>query len=46
MRAVPLEVYEAAKLDGASYWKQVSHITIPMLKTVTVAVLMLERLHS
>jgi len=34
---VPLEVYEAAKLDGASYWKQVSHITIPMLKPVTVA---------
>jgi multiple sugar transport system permease protein len=46
MRAVPLEIYEAAKLDGASYWKQVSHITIPMLKPVTVAVLMLGTIYT
>ena len=46
MRAVPLEIYEAAKLDGASYWKQVSHITIPLLKPVTVAVLMLGTIYT
>jgi multiple sugar transport system permease protein len=46
MRAVPLEIYEAAKLDGAAYWKQVSHITIPMLKPVTVAVLMLGTIYT
>ena len=46
MRAVPLEIYEAAKLDGAAYWKQVSHITIPMLKPVTVSVLMLGTIYT
>ncbi|HZC35817.1 MAG TPA: sugar ABC transporter permease [Chthoniobacterales bacterium] len=46
MRAVPLEIYEAAKLDGASYWKQVSHITIPLLQPVTVAVLMLGTIYT
>jgi multiple sugar transport system permease protein len=46
MRAVPLEIYEAAKLDGAAYWKRVSHITVPMLKPVTVAVLMLGTIYT
>ncbi len=46
MRAVPLEIYEAAKLDGAAYWKQVTHITIPMLKPVTVSVLMLGTIYT
>lgn len=46
MRAIPLEIYEAAKLDGASYWRQVSHITVPMLKPVTVAVLMLGTIYT
>lgn len=25
------EIYEAAKIDGASRWKQIRHITVPML---------------
>jgi ABC-type sugar transport system permease subunit len=28
------ELYEAAKIDGASWWQQLFHITIPQLKSV------------
>jgi multiple sugar transport system permease protein len=31
LQAIPDELYEAARLDGASAWKQVRHITLPML---------------
>ena len=30
MQAIPGELYEAAELDGASYFKQVLHITLPL----------------
>lgn len=35
------EMYEAARVDGASRLKQIIHITIPMLKTTTVVLLIL-----
>jgi multiple sugar transport system permease protein len=28
---VPWELYEAARLDGASSWRQFRHITVPMI---------------
>jgi len=31
LQSVPLELYEAAKVDGASKWKQFTHVTLPML---------------
>jgi multiple sugar transport system permease protein len=31
LQAVPLELYEAAQLDGAQRWAQFRHITLPML---------------
>lgn len=34
MRALPVEVYEAATVDGASYWQQVRYITLPMLRPI------------
>ncbi len=46
MRSISPEIYEAAKLDGASYWKQVAHITIPILKPVSIAVLMLGTIYT
>ena len=37
---IPAEVYEAAKVDGASTWQQFVRITLPMVKpTLIVAVL-------
>jgi multiple sugar transport system permease protein len=46
IRAIPQEIYEAAKLDGATYWGRVFHITVPILKPVTVAVLMLGTIYT
>jgi putative aldouronate transport system permease protein len=39
--ALDKEVYEAALLDGASKWKQITRITIPMMKTVIVLLFIL-----
>jgi multiple sugar transport system permease protein len=38
---LPEDVYEAATVDGASYFQQVTYITIPLLKSTILAVLML-----
>jgi multiple sugar transport system permease protein len=43
---VPQEIYEAARIDGASYWRRVGYITLPILKPVTVAVLMLGTIYT
>jgi multiple sugar transport system permease protein len=43
---VPAEIYEAARIDGASYWRRVGFITLPILKPVTVAVLMLGTIYT
>lgn len=40
MQVIPGEVYEAAKIDGAGWWRQLGSITLPMVKpTLLVAVL-------
>lgn len=32
MQAIPNDLYEAAKLDGAGWWSQIRYITIPMMR--------------
>jgi ABC-type sugar transport system permease subunit len=40
LQTIPAEVYEAAKVDGATAWKTFTRITLPMVKpTLVVAVL-------
>ncbi len=40
LQTIPAEVYEAAKVDGATTWQQFTRITLPMVKpTLIVAVL-------
>ncbi len=36
---IPKDYYEAAKLDGANWWKQTMYITIPSLKNVGIYLL-------
>ncbi|GAA3238978.1 carbohydrate ABC transporter permease [Nonomuraea helvata] len=36
--SIPEEYYEAAKIDGASTWRQFRHITLPLLRPVTTYV--------
>jgi multiple sugar transport system permease protein len=46
MRSIPIDVYEAAKIDGARFWKRVAYITLPLLKPVSVAVLTLGTIYT
>ena len=34
LQSVPTEMYEAAEIDGAGYWRQLISITIPMISPV------------
>ena len=38
LQAIPEELYEAARIDGASKWRQLVHITLPMLGPIMLLV--------
>lgn len=38
LQAIPEDLYEAARIDGASRWQQFLHITLPMLGPVLMVV--------
>jgi multiple sugar transport system permease protein len=40
MQGIPMELYDAAKVDGASAWQTVRRITIPLLKRVFLVVIL------
>ena len=46
MRSIPADIYEAAKIDGATFWQRVGYITLPVLQPVSVAVLMLGTIYT
>jgi len=41
LQAIPLDLYEAARIDGASPWGQFRHITLPMLAPTMLMVAIL-----
>jgi multiple sugar transport system permease protein len=41
MQAVPEELYEAAKVDGAGWWRRELRITLPLIRRTTALVLVL-----
>lgn len=41
LSALPRDVFEAAKVDGAGYWQQLSHIVLPMTAGVIVVALLI-----
>jgi multiple sugar transport system permease protein len=41
LQAIPADLYEAAKVDGASFWEEVWHVTLPQVRPVLVAVTLL-----
>lgn len=41
LQAIPSELYEAARVDGASRWQRFWYITLPQLKTVLLIVTLL-----
>jgi len=36
LQAIPETLYEAARLDGASWWHQLRHVTLPLLRPTLV----------
>jgi multiple sugar transport system permease protein len=38
LQAIPEELYEAARIDGAPMWRQFRHVTLPMLGPIIVMV--------
>jgi multiple sugar transport system permease protein len=38
LQSIPDELYEAARIDGASMWRQFRHVTMPMLAAILVMV--------
>jgi ABC-type sugar transport system permease subunit len=34
LQTIPIELYEAARIDGANRWRQFLHITLPLLQPV------------
>jgi multiple sugar transport system permease protein len=41
LQIIPVELYEVAKVDGATRWHQFLHITLPLLRPVLLVVLLL-----
>ncbi len=46
LQTIPQDLYEASALDGAGWWKQLRHVTLPMLRRTTVLILVLQLLAS
>ncbi len=46
LTAIPDELYEAARIDGAGRWQLIRHITLPLLRPVTLTVVVLLTIFS
>ena len=41
LQTVPNELYESARVDGASFWDEVRHVMLPSIRPVLVAITLL-----
>lgn len=46
LQAIPDELYEAARIDGASWWRQTTRITLPLLTPSIFLVLVISTIFS
>ncbi|WP_030154977.1 carbohydrate ABC transporter permease [Glycomyces sp. NRRL B-16210] len=46
LQTIDPNVYEASSIDGASWWRQLWHITLPLLKRTTALVIVLQLIAS
>jgi arabinogalactan oligomer/maltooligosaccharide transport system permease protein len=44
LQSIPQELYEAAEVDGASWWKKLTNITLPLLRPVALPIIVLSSL--
>lgn len=45
LQNIPVQLYEAARVDGAGAWKQFWHITLPGLRSVLIVVLLFRTIY-
>ena len=41
LQSIPSDLYEAAEMDGASFWQKFFNITLPMLRSVSIPAIIL-----
>jgi multiple sugar transport system permease protein len=46
LEAIPGELYEAAAIDGAGPWQRFRHISLPLLRPISIVVLMLGAVYT
>jgi multiple sugar transport system permease protein len=46
LQAIPSSLYEAARVDGASAWQRFRHITFPLMRPVSLMVLLLNFIYT
>jgi ABC-type sugar transport system permease subunit len=46
LQTIPDEIYEAAKMDGASAWQRLWRVTLPLLRSTLVVALILRTIES
>jgi multiple sugar transport system permease protein len=46
LQTIPTELYEAARISGASRWQRFRYITLPMLKPVTLFIIVINSIKS
>jgi arabinogalactan oligomer/maltooligosaccharide transport system permease protein len=44
LQSIPFELYEAAEVDGAGWWRQLGSITLPLLRPVALPIIVLSSL--
>lgn len=46
LQTIPVELYEAASIDGANEWQKFRHITLPQLRPIILLAVVINTIHS
>lgn len=46
LQGIPVSLYEAARIDGANWWRELRHVTLPMLSPVLFYVIVISVIAS
>jgi multiple sugar transport system permease protein len=46
IKSIPTEIYEAARLDGAGFWRRILQVTLPQITSMTLFVVVINTIRS
>jgi len=46
IKSIPSEIYEAARLDGAAFWRKLISVTLPQIMPMTLFILVINTIRS